>query len=314
MIYYTVGALLYCPANNKTLSSSIINEKFSNPFSLALCLEDTISDASLIEAETILIHTLNEIFQSRCVKTFYLPKIFIRVRNAVQMIKLATSLGEAFEIVTGFIFPKFSLENADSFIDSLVKINHNAHRIVYGMPIYESNSIINLRTRYQILYNLKQKIDAISPLILNIRVGGNDLCHNFGFRRHVNESIHKIRPISDIFSDIITVYGCDYIVSGPVWEYYNGDYWIEGLKNEIKEDILCGFIGKTAIHPNQIEVINSAYRIHKEDYTDAKNILNWNTSPSLVSGSTQNNRMNEYKTHTNWAKKILFLADYYGMC
>ncbi len=42
--------------------------------------------------------------------------------------------------------------------------------------------------------------------------------HMFGFRRHANESIHSIRPVSDIFSDIITVYGMDYVISGPVWD------------------------------------------------------------------------------------------------
>lgn len=44
-------------------------------------------------------------------------------------------------------------------------------------------------------------------------------------RRHCDESIHLIRPVADIFSDIITVYGMDYVVSGPVWEYYSGYNW-----------------------------------------------------------------------------------------
>ena len=41
VIYYSVGALLYCPANKETIADSIINENFGNKFSLALCLEDT---------------------------------------------------------------------------------------------------------------------------------------------------------------------------------------------------------------------------------------------------------------------------------
>ncbi len=41
-LYYSVGALLYCPANNESISDSIILNKFVKPFSLALCLEDTI--------------------------------------------------------------------------------------------------------------------------------------------------------------------------------------------------------------------------------------------------------------------------------
>ena len=312
MIYYTVGALLYCPANNKTVANSIISEKFGNKYSLALCLEDTINDDNVQDAEQQLISTLSEIYNAHHSLNFYLPKIFIRVRNAPQMEKLTSLLGDSFEIVTGFIFPKFSIQNADRYIDKLVQINHQTHRVVYGMPIYESSSIIALNTRYDVLYALKHKIDEVSHLILNVRVGGNDLCHHFGFRRHIDESIHKMKPIADLFSDIITIYGHDYVVSGPVWEYYNGTHWENGLRDEISDDILCGFIGKTAIHPNQIEVINSSYKVCKEDYMDAQNILNWNSTPSLVAGSALNNRMNEYKTHTNWARKILYLAKYYG--
>lgn len=52
------------------------------------------------------------------------------------------------------------------------------------MPIYESPSIIDLRNRIDILYLLRDSLARIEDLILNIRVGGNDLCHMFGFRRH----------------------------------------------------------------------------------------------------------------------------------
>ena len=52
--YYSVGALLYCPANNKTIVDSIRRQKFGQQFSLALCLEDTIADRYVDEAEAIL--------------------------------------------------------------------------------------------------------------------------------------------------------------------------------------------------------------------------------------------------------------------
>ena len=97
------------------------------------------------------------------------------------------------------------------------------------LPILESPSIVNLQSRSETLYLLKEKLDSVEELVLNIRVGGNDLCHIFGFRRHSDESIHNITPIANIFSDIVTVFGMDYVISGPVWEYYNGEHWSEGL-------------------------------------------------------------------------------------
>ena len=39
IIYYSVGALLYCPANKKTIADSVIHEKFGTKYSLALCLD-----------------------------------------------------------------------------------------------------------------------------------------------------------------------------------------------------------------------------------------------------------------------------------
>ncbi len=313
ILYYSVGALLYCPAYNRTIASSLINESFGNKFSLALCLEDTINDNFVEEAENILIDTIKTIHTSSKSKSFYIPKIFIRVRNPEQIKKLTELFDISKDIITGYIIPKFSLNNADKYIEEILYINKISNKKFYMMPILESPTIINLKNRYDILYKLKKKLDNIEENVLNIRVGGNDLCHIFGFRRTPFESIHNIKPVSDIFSDIITVFGKDYIISGPVWEYYSGENWDTGLKNELKEDKLCGFIGKTVIHPNQIALVNRAYKVSVTDLDDAKSILNWNSdSIALVSGNIAKERMNEYKTHSNWALKILMLSEAFG--
>ena len=314
MIYYSVGALLYCPANKKTIADSVIHEKFGTKYSLALCLEDTINDNYVTEAEQDLISSIHQIFESFQDHPFYLPKIFIRVRNAGQIERLTKAFGESIKVITGYIIPKFTADNASSYIEEMIRANEQASRKLYMMPIYESSSIIDLRHRIDILYDLNDRLSHVEELVLNIRVGGNDLCHMFGFRRHCDESIHRIRPVADIFSDIITVYGMDYVVSGPVWEYYSGYNWENGLIQELKDDKLCGFTGKTVIHPNQIFVVNKVYQVTRSDFNDAKAILNWDKkSDSLVSGNLAGERMNEYKTHHNWAEKILFLAEVFGI-
>lgn len=313
-LYYSVGALLYCPANNSSIADAIITEKFGRHFSLALCLEDTISDNYVEEAETILITSMHSIYKKRKTTSFFLPKIFIRIRYASQIVSLTSRLGDANEIITGFILPKFSLRNADNYIDTLLSVNTDLEKTFYIMPILESPDLLHLQHRYSILYKLKEKLDVVEALVLTIRVGGNDLCHQFGFRRNIDESIHSIGAISHLFSDIMTVFGMDYVLSGPVWEYYHGKGWDLGLKKELKEDLLCGFIGKTVIHPNQIELVNTAYQVSQKDLEDAKSILNWDQeSHSLVSGNTTRERMNEYKIHTNWAYKIIFLSEVFGV-
>ncbi len=312
--YYSVGALLYCPANRTSIADSIINEKFGDKFSLALCLEDTINDDFVMQAEEIMIQSLRKIFEGREKKTFFLPKIFIRVRNSQQISRLKKHLGYGMELITGFIIPKFGPDNADTYITEMIKANESSSKKIYMMPIYENTAVVDLRKRAENLYSLKDRLSRIEDLVLNIRVGGNDLCHIFGFRRHSNESIHQIKTISNIFSDIVTVYGTDYVISGPVWEYYAGDNWKEGLISELQDDRLCGFTGKTVIHPNQISLVNQAYQVSRKDFDDAQAILNWNhQNNSFVSGSPSKERMNEYKTHTNWAHKILYLAENFGI-
>ncbi len=314
MIYYSVGALLYCPANHPTVADSIIQEKFERPFSLALCLEDTIRDGFVAQAEHMLIGTLQKIDAASQSSPFYLPKIFIRVRTPEQIRRLSAALGDAMRIITGFIMPKFSPDNAAAYTNEMIRVNSTAARKLYMMPIYESDAILDLRKRAEILCSLKDILDQVSDLVLNIRVGGNDLCNLFGFRRHIDESIHRIRPVADIFSDIITVYAADYVISGPVWEYYSREGWEQGLKQEIQDDQLCGFIGKTVIHPAQIPVVNHCCQVPLADYEDACAVLNWNRdTDSMVAGSILSGRMNEYKTHINWAERTLYLAEYFGV-
>lgn len=314
LLQYSIGALLYCPANNDSVAQSVISERFGKKYSLALCLEDTIGDSFVEEAENIMISSLRKIFSENQTRNFFIPKIFIRVRSPKQILRLTEKLQDEIQLVKGFILPKFSLENADKYLDTVKAVNKSTAHQFYIMPIFESPDIINLNDRYDILYTLKEKLDAVEDIVLNIRVGGNDLCHKFGFRRSSYQSIHEIRAISSILSDIVTVFGMDYVISGPVWEYYGGKNWKEGLQKELSDDRLCGFVGKTVIHPNQIEIVNSAYMVSKKSYNDALLIMGWDkNSNSLVCGNSNNERMNEYKTHYNWAEKILFLAEAFGI-
>lgn len=119
-----------------------------------------------------------------------------------------------------------------------------------------------------------------------------------------------------MLGDILTVFSREYILSGPVWEFFSSDNneWKEGLIRELALDRLNGFVGKTVIHPKQIEVVNDALKVSRKDYEDAKAILNWSEDNSMcVSKSSGGERMNEVKTHGNWAAKTLILAEVYGI-
>lgn len=314
-IKYSVGALLYSPALNKKVADAVSCERYSRPYSLAVCLEDTIADESVKMAEYQLGLTLRSILSEYKKKKFYLPGIFIRVRNSEQLPRLYKELLEYAEIITGFIFPKYTLSNADDYNKAIIDINAISEKNVYMMPILESRDIVEYATRYTVLTKLKEKIDSVKEFVLNIRVGGNDFSNEFAARRHYDETIYEILPIAQLLGDILTVFSREYVVSGPVWEFFSSDNeeWKRGLQKELKLDRLNGFIGKTVIHPKQISVVNEALKVSQKDYEDAKEILNWDERGLQVGKSFAGERMNEVRTHINWAFRTMTLAEIYGV-
>lgn len=318
-IAYSVGALMYAPGLNKKIADDVLGQVFGSKYSLALCLEDTIPEDKVEEAEDQICASLEKMNNNK--KNINIPKIFIRVRRPDQVLTMYKKLGKNINLLTGFIFPKFALGNADAYIENVKSVNTHLHRKpefrdkkIYMMPIFESDTLVNPNERVSIMQALKDKLDKASDYVLNIRVGGNDLSQCFGVRRNMNNTIYDIKPIANIFSDIITVFSRDYVVSGPVWEYFGGDDWEAAFEREIKMDLLNGFVGKTVIHPKQIHAFNRAMKVNSLDYTDASAVVNWDKDDLLVSAvHSEEERMNEYNTHIKWAKKTLVLADIYGI-
>ena len=233
---YDVGALLYCPANAHTsIADSLVGQRFPTPFSLAFCLEDTVSADSVAEAERILQNTLERISAAARQHTFFLPPIFVRVRSPQQLLRLAETYAPYAGILAGFILPKFFLDNCGPYVAAIRSISQTASYVY--MPIFESAAMIPPAARQTALAEIREQLDTVSGSILNVRVGGNDLSHAFGLRRPVDRTIYDLRPVADILIDIVTTFGDRYVVSGPVWEYYSGEGWDTGLRRELEMDI-----------------------------------------------------------------------------
>lgn len=308
---YSVGALLYTPANRTSVVDKIRNGVWDNyKYSLAFCLEDTINPNHVEHAVRTLFETLHDL--SYCDRK-HVPDIYIRPRSPEQLNTLIDMLNctDADDVVTGFIAPKFSVDNANQYLESINNAHIQHGRFYYLMPIFEISSMVIPSVRSRELESLLPILKDSEKYILNCRVGGNDLCNSLGVRRHANESIYAIKPIMNVLSDVVAVYGNDFVISGAVWEYYGGDHWMSGLIREIKQDVINGFCGKTLIHPKQIQVFNEAMKVSIEDYTDAMSILNRKEDDPYVWGTGK--RMQEYNCHMKWAEKIKYLADYYGV-
>lgn len=309
---YRVGGLLYVPAVHPTIAEKLIQHTIPCLTSVAFCLEDTILDSALEDAEQMLYQTFVKISMA---KPEQMPLLFIRIRSAGHLLHVYQKLGSYAELLTGFIFPKFDTSNADQYLAVLQEINaHTMHKI-YAMPILESRRIADIATKKEELLALREKLLAVRMLILNIRVGGNDFCNLYGLRRSYTQNIYEIGVIRDILTDILNQFSDEFVVSAPVWEYFGTEQtlWMTGMRQELALDRLNGFIGKTAIHPSQLRLIWESLKVSEEDYQDACRILDWNEEKKAVQKSLNGSRMNELKCHRKWAERIKILGDFYGI-
>lgn len=315
LLPYMVGGLLYTPSINSAIVEKILKRKIPCLTSVAFCLEDTIEDDALEGAETELKKSLTAMKKGNINKE-ELPLLFIRIRTPWHMEHVHKLLGSVEELITGYILPKFDLSNASEYADLIKGYNKERKSALYIMPTLESKSIAMTATRADVLIQLKEIIDTVPEYVLNVRVGGNDFCNLFGLRRTVGQSIYDIGIIRDILVDINNVFASDYVVSGPVWEYFGEnptDEWALGLNAELKLDRNNGFIGKTAIHPSQLPLIYESLKVSNTDFLDAIKILNWPAGKLGVAKSEGGSRMNEVKCHKKWAMRVEALSRIYGI-
>jgi citrate lyase beta subunit len=142
--------------------------------------------------------------------------------------------------------------------------------------------------------------------IVMLRIGGNDLMALLGIRRQRNLSLYET-PMGQVISQLVTTfkpYG--FTIAAPVFEYLDD---IATLRREINLDLAHGLVGKTAIHPEQIEVIENAYQVSQQDYDMALKLLD-DSAPAVFK---MHNTMCEVSTHLSWAREILMRQQYFGV-
>ena len=310
ILQYKVGGLLYMPAFQKNVIEKIKNNSIDCLTSVAFCLEDSIRDEALLEAE----ESLKYILQKLKLLSKNLPLIFIRVRSPEHLQSINEKLSDLTRIITGYILPKFDLNNAEKYTATIYEINRNRKQPLYIMPILETEMIADISSRNETLIKIKKVLDIIQDYVLNVRVGVNDLSNLYGLRRDIKHTIYDIGIIRDILINILNVFAKDYVVAGSVWNYFdnnNCNTWAEGLKQEINLDRINGFIGKSAIHPSQLSYIFESLKVTQFDLDDANQILNWTSDSHGVANGA--GRMNELKCHYLWAKRIKILSEIYGV-
>lgn len=351
ILAHAVGAALYMPATRQAIAEELQAGKIQGLVSMVLDLEDAVGDHQVEQAEQTLCQQVWILVDMLDAGTFSmddLPLIFIRVRSPEQLSRLMSRLGEAIEMITGFALPKFSMENGPLYLEMIADYNRKKNPLqppLYVMPILETPDVIYRESRMVALLQIKHLLDEYQDYVLNVRIGATDFSSLFGLRRSRDVTIYDIGVIRDCITDITNIFGrveCQYVISGPVWEYFKSDRvfkpqlrqtlfentagrvgrqlrmqlideYADGLIREVAMDKENGILGKTIIHPSHLLPVQSLYVVTHEEYMDALSIIEQNNGLLGVFKSQYANKMNEIKPHLNWAQRIMIRSKVYGV-
>ena len=346
---YALGATLYMPAVRPNFHQDILQQKQNGLTSLVIDLEDAVADLELKKAESSLIDELWKLYKKSRNNDFSvmdgLPLLFIRIRDLEQFKRIYGQLGEATELLTGVVLPKFEVESGRDLLKEVRRIS-TKQQPFYAMPILETKKVINKETRLKELWQIKQLLDEYKENILNVRIGATDFSGIYGIRRSADTIVYDIAVLRDCMADIINIFqrvDSPFVISGPVWEYFSSkdsvlkprfrqipfrerfgdaglncrtgfiDPYTDGLIREVLMDIANGLIGKTVIHPTHIKIVQALNVVPYEEYVDALNVTESATGENGVRKSHFSNKMNEIKPHFYWAQKVLLKSQLYGV-
>lgn len=340
LLRYCLGATMYMPGY-QDFTGKILSEAMPGLTSMVLCFEDACPESRLPEAEAntlTLLDVVGDALENGSVSPDAIPLIFCRVRSLRQFMDFAERLTpKQARVLCGFNFPKFNTRNGEGYFNYLKELNERFDFTLYGMPIIEDPRVAHKETRLAELMGIRDILDANKSLVLQVRVGATDFSSCFGLRRGVDYSIYDIMTVREILSDILNMFvrDNDYVVSGPVWEYFRAskemmfedlpeidlqdrllrrhrivNEEVDGLLREVILDKANGFVGRTVIHPTHVKYVNALQAVTLEEYEDASQIL---AAEGGVLKSATSNKMNEIGPHTRWAEKVIARSMAYGV-
>ncbi|MEE4634457.1 HpcH/HpaI aldolase/citrate lyase family protein [Pseudomonas alliivorans] len=291
---YALGATLYMPATRDDILDVVFAEKLPELRSLVVCLEDAVA---LIDIETALVNLRQVLtrIQDRGGRPASGPLLFVRPRDAA-MARILNDWPLMIH-VDGFVVPKLSLKTLSSWEQAVT------NPALALMPTLETPEVFNPTAMVELGQALKANLDE---RIIALRIGGNDLMGCLGLRRNPAMTLYGT-PMGYVIPMLAGVMGSQgFALTAPVFEQLATP---DILQQELTLDIANGLVGKTAIHPSQVNIIQNALRVSLEDMNSARMILN-SVAPAVFK---YNDAMCEPATHYKWATHIMERAKWHGV-
>ena len=293
---YSLGATLYMPATRIDIVDTIITDKIAGLRSMVICLEDAVSDQDVPFAMNNLKGMLNALSKAKQrINNVKWPLVFIRPRNE----QIGQQLTAEYNLsgVDGFVIPKFNLSNLNEWT-AILESTH-----LCWMPTLETEDVFDVNAMQALVAELA--LHKCRDKIIALRIGGNDLMNCVSLRRPREFTLYD-GPMGYVIKMLVAVFASKgFSLTAPVCEHID-DHRL--LENELALDLAHGLVGKTAIHPNQIQVIQRALMVSPLDHQDALRIINSSQAVFKASGA-----MCEPATHRRWAQSVLDRVHYFGI-
>ncbi|MDN7490848.1 HpcH/HpaI aldolase/citrate lyase family protein [Burkholderia sp. AU45274] len=291
---FALGATLYMPATRSDILDVVSGTRFPELRSLVVCLEDAVAaidvDSALVNLRALLMN-----IDARGGRVESGPLLFVRPRDAA----MAAVLNDwpLMKHVDGFVVPKLTLRSLSSWENAV------SHPDLYLMPTLETADVYDPGAMVELGSALKTNLNR---RIIALRIGGNDLMGCLGLRRNPATTLYRT-PLSYVIPMLAGIMGAQgFALTAPVFEQLATPHL---LNEELELDIAHGLVGKTAIHPSQIRIIQEALRVSLEDFNCATLIVN-DAAPAVFK---HNDAMCEPATHYKWAVNILERAKWHGV-
>ncbi|MFE8017700.1 HpcH/HpaI aldolase/citrate lyase family protein [Streptomyces antibioticus] len=336
-----LGATLYSPATRPRLADDIVKQTGRGVVSMVLCLEDSIGDEDVAAGEENLVRQFADLAGRPGLER---PLLFIRVRTPEQIPDLVSRLGAHTELLSGFVFPKFTEERGIPFLEALAAAESASGRRLFGMPVLETPELMYRESRVESLEGIARAVDKYRHRVLALRLGVTDFCSSYGLRRAPDMTAYDVQIVASVIADVVNMLGradgTGFTVTGPVWEYFRVpermfkpllrnspflegqavelrerliEHAMDGLLREISLDHANGLLGKTCIHPSHVPAVHALSVVSHEEYSDAADILRPERGGGGVLRSQYTNKMNEVKPHRAWAERTMLRAEVFGV-
>lgn len=282
-----LGATLFIPATHPGLGAVLSDGKYPALRSAVVDFEDGIDAAGRDTALLQFADLLDTLTPARLLR-FVRPD---RPETLDTMLRMP-HIGD----IDGFVLPKFGLDNAAAWLEPLKRSAH------YFMPSIEGTELFS----DQLLAEVAAMLLPYRPRIPTVRFGLEDMFRQLGLSRAQGTRLEEIAAVMTVIGRLVTTFKpLGFSVSGGVYKFYRD---AEGLRNEALWDLQQGLLGKTIIHPSQIEVVEEAYRVSAAEVEQARCIAMMHGGVSGMDGA-----MLERTTQYPWAQALLKRAELFGI-